>query len=400
MRIKIPEFAMVVLVGVSGSGKTTFAKKFFEPSEILSGDYSDAASKRLVLGLLTVIDEPNLQKELRAEAINLAKEQNCLAVAVVFDMSEKVCFERNETRNNHRFNRDEIQQQSMLLRSYVNSLKKEGFRHVYVLKNESEVNSVEVARVPLSNNKKDKKGPFDIIGDVHGCYDELCALLKKLEYTVDEENGFAIPPEGRTVIFLGDICYRGPHTAKVLRLVMNMVSRNTAYCVCGNNEARLLRELRNRNLATTGEVKKTLGQLIVQGEDFIVEAKSFLTDLISHYIFDGGRLVVAHAGIIEKYQGRSGERVRKFCLYGDTSGGTDEYGLTVRLPWANDYSGEATVVYGHTPMLEPKITNNTYCIDTGCVLGGKLTALRYPEKEIVQVNALKKYSTSVKAFSN
>jgi len=125
---------------------------------------------------------------------------------------------------------------------------------------------------------------------------------------------------------------------------------------------------------------------------------SFLDSLLSHYVFDEGRLVVAHAGLIEKYHGRASRRVRDFCLYGDTTGETDEYGLPVRRPWANEYRGRAMVVYGHTPTPEVEPINNTYCIDTGCVFGGKLTALRYPEKDIVQVPAAREYYPPIRPF--
>ena len=120
--------------------------------------------------------------------------------------------------------------------------------------------------------------------------------------------------------------------------------------------------------------------------------------MISHYVLDGGRLVVAHAGLIERYQGRASGRVRSFCLYGDTTGETDEYGLPVRLPWARDYRGRAMVLYGHTPMPEAEWVNNTMCLDTGCVFGGRLTALRYPEREIVAVPAAEVYYEPARPF--
>jgi len=112
---------------------------------------------------------------------------------------------------------------------------------------------------------------------------------------------------------------------------------------------------------------------------------------VSHYVLDGGRLVVAHAGLRESYHGRSSSQAKAFCLYGETTGKTDEYGLPVRLPWANNYSGEATVVYGHTPLLEPEWVNNTICLDTGAVFGGALTALRYPTRELVAVPSARMY---------
>lgn len=143
---------------------------------------------------------------------------------------------------------------------------------------------------------------------------------------------------------------------------------------------------------------RTVEQLEAQGEGFMAEVKAFLEGLICHYVFDGGRLVVAHAGLKEEYQGRRSPRVRDFCLYGDTTGEIDEYGLPVRLNWAKEYRGKALVVYGHAPTPEVQDVNNTACIDTGCVFGGKLSAYRYPEREIVQVDAQREYYAPAKPF--
>jgi len=420
MRIEIPEIAVVALMGVSGSGKSTFAKQYFKPTEILSSDYFRAlisddennqqvtsqafdtlyyvANKRLELGLLTVIDATNVQKEARASVLHLAKEQNCHAVAIVLDMPEKLCRERNAKRPDRDFGGHVITRQGEQLRRSIRFLQKEGFRYVYVLKNEDDIANVEIVRTPLWNNKKDEIGPFDIIGDVHGCYDELCSLLDKLGYSVDKENYTVVPPEGRRAIFLGDLCDRGPKNIEVLRFVMSMVQSGVAYCIAGNHDAKLLKHLRGSNVQLTHGLDKTLEQLSTQSEEFVAEVKTFLDGLISHYVFDNGKLVVAHAGLKEKYQGRGSGRVRDFCLYGDTTGETDEYGLPVRLPWANEYRGKAAVVYGHTPTPEVETINNTFCIDTGCVFGGKLTAWRYPEKEIVQIEAQEQYYAPAKPF--
>jgi len=207
MRIVIPEIAVVALIGVSGSGKSTFAKQFFKPTEVLSSDYIRAlisddennltvnsqtfdtlyyiANQRLNLGLLTVIDATNVQKEARAQVLRLAKEQNCHAVAIVLDIPEKLCKDHNDQRPDRNFGSHVISRQSEQLRRSLRHLQKEGFRHVYVLKSEEEIANVEIIRVPLWNNKKSETNPFDIIGDIHGCYDELCVLLEKLGYAVD-----------------------------------------------------------------------------------------------------------------------------------------------------------------------------------------------------------------------
>jgi len=223
-------------------------------------------------------------------------------------------------------------------------------------------------------------------------------LLEKLGYSVSKEIHAATPPKGRKAIFLGDLCDRGPKNVDVLRLVMNMVKSSHAYCVAGNHDAKLLKYLHGSDVQLTHGLDKTVEQLSAQSEEFVADVKAFLDGLISHYVFDGGRLVVAHAGLKEKYHGRGSRRVRDFCLYGDTTGETDEYGLPVRLPWANEYRGKAVVVYGHTPTTDVVAVNNTFCIDTGCVFGGKLSAFRYPEKEIVQADAKQQYYAPAKPF--
>jgi len=419
MRIEVPELCVVALVGVSSSGKSTFAKTHFKPTEVLSSDYFRAlvsddennqavtqhafdalyyiANKRLELGLLTVIDATNVQAHARKQVLRLAKEQNCLAVAIVLDIPEKIIRERNEKRLDRNLGGNIISRQTSQLRQSIRQLQKEGFRYVHILSGEEEIANVEIVRTPLWNNKKDVTGPFDIIGDIHGCYDELCELLTKMGYVVDAENFTANHPENRKVIFLGDLCDRGPKNIEVLRLAMNMVQEG-AFCVAGNHDAKLLKKLRGANVQLTHGLDKTVEQLEAQDSEFIERVKIFLDGLISHYIFDGGRLAVSHAGLKEKYQGRSSGYVRQFCLYGETTGETDEYGFPVRLPWANEYRGKALVVYGHIPSPEAQILNNTACIDTGCVFGGSLSAYRYPEKEIVQVKAKQVYYASVKPF--
>jgi protein phosphatase len=238
-------------------------------------------------------------------------------------------------------------------------------------------------------------GPFDIIGDVHGCRDELESLLTRLGWhiTRDREgrpNG-ATHPDGRTAIFVGDLVDRGPDTPGVLGLVMGMTAAGTALCVLGNHDEKLLRKLKGRQVQTKHGLAESLAQLEVCSTRFTAKVVRFLESLVSHYVLDGGRLVVAHAGLRESYHGRSSSHAKALCLYGETTGKTDEYGLPVRLPWANNYSGEATVVYGHTPLLEPEWVNNTICLDTGAVFGGALTALRYPTRELVAVPSARMY---------
>jgi polynucleotide kinase-phosphatase len=276
------------------------------------------------------------------------------------------------------------------LRRSLHGLGREGFHRTWVLRGADP--EVEIVRTPLWSDRRAQRGPFDVIGDVHGCYDELSALLAALGY-VD-----GLHPAGRRLVFVGDYVDRGPKTPDVLRLVMRLEAAGRAICVPGNHDVKLVRKLGGRDVQITHGLAESLAQLGKEPPEFRAQVEQFLHGLVSHYVLDDGKLVVAHAGITERYQGRASGRVRSFCLYGDTTGETDEFGLPVRYPWASDYRGKAIVAYGHTPVPAPEWINNTLCLDTGCVFGGRLTALRYPERDLVWVPAAEIYYAPSRPF--
>ncbi len=411
--LRIPELSLVVLIGVSGSGKTTFARQHFGPFEVISSDFcrglvaddendqaasADAfdvleyiAGKRLAAGRLTVVDATNVQAAARKQFVELARAHDVLPVAIVLDLPKSLCAQRNTSRPDRTFGAQVIARQHDQLRRSLRSLSREGFRKVHVLRSPAQVNAAVVVRERLLTDYRDRTGPFDVIGDVHGCRTELEALLGQLGYTVTRDEAGraadAVPPDGRTALFLGDLVNRGPDSPGVLRLVMGMVAAGHALAVPGNHENKLTRALSGRNVQVSHGLAETLSQLAGEDEVFRKDVAGFCHGLVSHLVLDGGRLVVAHAGLKEAYHGRASGRVRSFALYGDTTGETDEFGLPVRYPWAHDYRGRAMVLYGHTPTPDPEWVNNTLCLDTGCVFGGRLTALRYPEKELVSVPA-------------
>ena len=420
MNVTIPELSLVVLVGPSGCGKSTFASKHFKPTEVLSSDFcrglvSDdennqsatkeafevlhyIAAKRLAAGKLTVVDATNVQAEARKPLVALAREYHVIPVAIVLNLSDRLCQDRNRERADRNFGPHVIRQQSQQLRRSIRNLKREGFRHVYELSTPDEVDAVVIERQRLWNNLKHEHGPFDIIGDVHGCFDELHSLLTKLGYQNSGDPYTLSHPEGRKAIFLGDLVDRGPKVPEVLKLVMSMTGSGDALAVPGNHDTKLMRKLNGRNVQITHGLAESLHQLDFESPEFKEQVALFIDSLVSHYVLDDGRLVVAHAGLKEELQGRGSGRVRDFALYGETTGETDEFGLPVRYNWAAEYRGRAMVVYGHTPVPEPEWLNGTICIDTGCVFGGKLTALRYPERELVSVPALQTYYESAKPF--
>jgi protein phosphatase len=421
--LKLPELSLILLIGSSGAGKSTFARRLFKPTEIVSSDVcrglvaddendqsasGDAfellhylVAKRLKRGLLTVVDATNVQAESRKPLVALARQYHVLPVAIVLDVPDAVAYERNAHRPERRgMGPHVIARHRQDLRRSLRNLRDEGFRHIFHLRGVEEVDAVQgILRDRLYNNRKEETGPFDIIGDVHGCYDELLALLGDLGYIVEAEPvadvrdlGIRVtPPAGRRAIFLGDLVDRGPASPQVLRLVMSMVRSGAALCVPGNHDIKLLRHLNGKKVTANHGLAETLAQLEGESDSFKGQVRQFLDGLVSHYVLDGGKLVVAHAGLIEEMQGRGSGAVRAFALFGESTGEIDEFGLPIRYEWAREYRGRAMVVFGHTPVPDAEWLNNTIDIDTGCVFGGRLTALRYPERELVAVPAARVY---------
>jgi protein phosphatase len=419
--ISLPELSLVLLIGASGSGKSSFARKHFLPTEVISSDYcrglvsddendqaatKDAfevlhfiAGKRLAAGKLTVIDATNVQPESRRSLIDLARKHHVIPAAIVLNLPREVCLERNKSRADRNFGKNVVWGQSDSLRKSLKGLRRE-FSQVTILETPEEIEAVRIERQKLWNNKKDITGPFDLIGDIHGCYDELEMLMEKLGYVMESRAPYLVShPEGRKLIFVGDLVDRGPKTPEVLRIVMDMCKSGIAFCVAGNHDEKLKKALQGRDVKVNHGLAESLEQMSHESGEFKRDVIDFLDGLISHYVFDGGKLAVSHAGLKEHYIGRGSPRIRSFCMFGETTGETDEFGLPVRYNWAQDYRGATTLVYGHTPVPEPEWLNRTINIDTGCVFGGKLTALRYPENDLVAVEALQVYCEPVRPIA-
>jgi protein phosphatase len=430
MTIEVPERSLVLLIGPSGAGKSTFAEQHFAETEVISSDRcrglvaddptsldatKDAfevlrfiAEKRLQRGRLTVIDATNVQQRARRPLVALAREYHFIPVALVLNLPTRVCMERNEGRDDRDFGRHVVETQRRNLHRSLDNLHDEGFRIVRMLSSEEDVASAAIERRPMWSDHTDRPGPFDVIGDVHGCLTELEGLLQKLGYTENPYQGEALRhydktwkhPDGRTAVFVGDLVDRGPNSLKSLDLARNMFEAGHALVVPGNHEDKLRRFLRGNDVEVTHGLEETVAELEnipdKERETYEESTRHFIADLPSHVVLDGGDLVVAHAGLKESMHGGASEEVTDFALYGETTGATDEFGLPVRHDWARNYRGDATVVYGHTPVPRAEWLNNTMNIDTGAVYGEKLTAVRYPEREIVSQESADEYAEAIR----
>ncbi|MTH53221.1 bis(5'-nucleosyl)-tetraphosphatase PrpE [Bacillus mangrovi] len=230
---------------------------------------------------------------------------------------------------------------------------------------------------------------IDVIGDIHGCFAELQTLLSKLGY--ENQNGIPVHPEARKLSFVGDLTDRGPGSVNVIRCISAIIRAGAGYYSPGNHCDKLYRYLKGNDVHIVHGLETTVKELQQLDEKERREVRRQFMELYEqspiYQVLDDGKLIVAHAGIKEKDIGRYTKRIKEFVLYGEVTGRTLENGLPERGDWARHYSGKPWIVYGHTPVLEPRMLNNTINIDTGAVFGGQLTAFRYPEKQTISVQS-------------
>lgn len=383
--LTIPRLCLVLLQGPRGAGKTTFAERLFAPDEVLgpADDLLDRVTDRLERGLLTVVDDDHLREDDFGPLLRLARRHLTKVVVIALEPPPEVVARQGSAR---------IKASRELLRQARQARKTMGEQRVvegiHVLTQPSALERIH--RQPLSCDAHHEAGPFDVVGDVHGCMDELEELVCELGYAPDDD-GLLAHPEGRRLVFVGDLCDRGPRVLDVYRLVIPLVEAGRALCVLGNHEDKLLRCLQGRKVKVSRGLQVTLDELDAlpadEGQALRARLIDFCARLPVHLVLDDGRLVIAHAGIKASMIGREGSRVRAFALYGDTTGETDAEGYPVRRDWAARYRGEARVVYGHTPVERAVWRQGTANVDLGCCFGGALAAVRYPEGDFVCVPA-------------
>ena len=385
MKIQIPDFCLLAIAAASAPEGLDFARRHFPPEAIVDRHregWPVTAADRLTRRQMVVLDASEAPQRQRIDLIRLAKRSYAQPLALVLCSPDG----RPDLRT-------------------ARGLETTGFRTVHAIW-PPEAEALKIERVRLPPDLRFVDGPFDIVGDIHGCADELTELFGRLGYRVRFEGDGAARrvevdrPPGRRAIFVGDFVDRGPRSPDVLRIVMRMVEQGHAFAVPGNHDVKFLKWLRGSQVRLTHGLDLTVAQFGDESPSFCDAVRRFLLSLPSHLWLEGGRLAVAHAGVLEDMIGRESEAVREFCLYGDTEGETDATGLVVRYHWAANYRGETAIVYGHTPVPDAEWVNNTHCIDTGCCFGGKLTALRWPEREVISVPAARMYTRPGRPFGH
>jgi diadenosine tetraphosphatase ApaH/serine/threonine PP2A family protein phosphatase len=387
MKIQIPENSFILLISEEGCEAETFAHKFFSDSELflINNHHKaifDSICKRIEENLLTVACVPP-DAILISHLLEIGKERYIKPVSFIFRY-------KNSCEPTHPSL--PLTQLFSDFKSIKKTYKTFGYSFNYVFNSSKESSAIhQIIRKPIQTNKTNEAGPFDIIGDVHGCFDELYELLIHLGYKIqmvpfDLINfGYKVhAAEKRTVIFLGDIVDRGPKIKEVLNLVMSMVTDGIAYCISGNHDEKLLRYLKGRNVKVRYGLEQSVEQLKNESKEYKKLVVEFLEHLPFHIVLNKGKLIVTHAGIKERMIGKLSDEVKEFCLYGGDPDG-DHPTKIHRTRWNEEYHGKPLIVFGHLTVREPVLLNNTIDIDTGCVIGNKLTALRYPEMEIKDI---------------
>ncbi len=313
------------------------------------------AAKRLAAGRLTVVDATNVQPEARKPLVELARQYHCLPVAIVLDLPEAALPGAQPRPSRAQTSaRTSSASRCRSCGGRCAGCEREGFRHVFVLGSPEEVETATVERQPLWNDRTARARPVR--------HHRRCSRLlrragstsraARLRASATERSNASlwggpvyVHPAGRKAVFVGDLVDRGPRILDTVRLVRNMVQAGSALCVPGNHDMKLMRKLRGKDVQITHGLADTLAEIDALPEDvrgpFAEELADFLDGLVSHYVLDDGKLVVAHAGMKEEMQGRGSGKVRDFALYGETTGETDEFGLPVRCNWAAEYRGRA-----------------------------------------------------------
>lgn len=431
-----PPCGVVVLAGISGSGKSSWARAQLSGTHILSSDdlrgvltdsqeHQDCsrdafdmlerlAELRLKWGRTAVVDATNLKRSVRKVWLSLARKHNAPAVVVFFDTPPEVCARRQLLRD-RRVPLEVLERQARALDSLLDNLLTEGWDgiarvhtgvgvepgvplHYELLR---PFQAPAVVGLPLGGALV-QRARIDVIGDVHGCHDELLELLEELGYVDDD--GWS-HPEGRFAVYVGDLCDRGPASLAVIDTAKAMVDAGCALVILGNHDDKLRRWARGNNVKVSHGLESTVAEFAqLESAQLLrrkAEVKAFLDALPMWALCDpqqatgatfGARLAVAHAAWKPGLLGGPAGKMRSWCLYGPNTGNTVD-GLPQRIDWKPDYPASAPLcVVGHTAFDGPVVErHNTMCVDTGCVFGGALTALRWPERDVVQVPARQTY---------
>ncbi|MFC4100785.1 polynucleotide kinase-phosphatase [Paenibacillus xanthanilyticus] len=439
--IRLPHAGIVLLVGPSNSGKTTLLARLVREGALLATETVSSDQFRMLVGddefidwrgrpkleadvlyaayqlvseqafaalenvlemrcrfgKLTVVDATHLYPDDRNNYIEIARRHHVPVMALALDVPEETLLARDAWREHPR-GRQRVKQQAQLFKRALRSLKSEAFDASYIVKDAALADiRIERKRNPL---QLELGAGIDIIGDIHGCFDEMMALVGKLGYGLSED-GLYRHPDGRKLVSVGDVMSRGPKSMEAMNFWETHVRAGLAFMVDSNHGWKIARYLDGRDVTLNHGDEKLAEELAryeaEQGEaaaEWKRRMRDFLLAAPSHLVFarEGVRhVVVAHAGIRDEFIGKQSKRIQDFCRFGDTEG-TDAQGKPIRKEWHTGHRSGELIVWGHDVRPRPETAGLTINIDQGVVFGGELTAFRYPERRFASVQAARDYS--------
>lgn len=394
---------LILLVGPQGAGKSTLAKNAYPEHTRISQDeqgknrHLELFHEALERGDDIIVDRINHLRQQRKKYLIPAKNKGYKTTIRVMSLPFRQCFNNIIMRENHPTipMLDEDLANTILRdfkSKYERPLKHEAdeINFAYNLNGAKILSDSDWFMKDLTSNSDDDKKRTIIIGDVHGCFDEVQDLLKKVRY--DSMND--------RIIFTGDIVDRGPKSKEIIEFV---VSTPNVHMIMGNHENKLIRYLRGNPVSITDGLQETIDQLAPElKREANREELLFFLENLPYAIKLDDNIYVVHGGIDPRFSVEA--QKQNVVLYMRNHAPGKTFSDPTAPPWYEVERGEASkdqiILFGHNSKANTSNAINAVALDGGCVFGDELRAAIIDidgTRTIESVPARKQYCEHYKA---